>query len=150
MFLSAVGRTGRLQDYEPEILAEDGALARPARGAMTPDDMRRMLKRRLTDAGFGTKTTRVLPGKNEKGHHHRYTQYHAPYSPHSFRVMVVTDLLGQGESTRDVAYMVGHKSERTTARYDRTKQQVKRNLVERIRVKLERDESGPQDTDLQE
>lgn len=137
LFRTAAGRTGLLRPYEPETYAEDGTILEGARGAMTADDMRRMLKRRLTDAGFGKRITCKTPGVDEKGRHHTYTRYDARYSPHSFRVMVVTDLLDQGNDIDDVAFLVGHSSTRTTQGYNRNKRKVKRNLVERIRVNLE-------------
>ena len=53
--------------------------------------MRQMLKRRLEDAG--------LPHL---------------FSPHSFRVAVVTDLLNQNVPLEDVQYLAGHSNPRTT------------------------------------
>lgn len=55
-------------------------------------------------------------------------------SPHSFRVTVATDLLTQGLDVKDVQYLLGHADPRTTSLYDRRKQQVTRNLVERISI----------------
>jgi site-specific recombinase XerD len=78
---------------------------------MTADDIRRMLKRRLRDAG--------LP---------------LCLSPHSFRAMAVTDLLSQGVSLADVQNLAGHADPRTTRLYDRRQRQVTRNIVERISV----------------
>ena len=40
-------------------------------------------------------------------------------TPHSFRAMVVTDLLSQGVSTEHVQYLVGHARPTTTQLYDR-------------------------------
>ncbi|MCB9917204.1 MAG: tyrosine-type recombinase/integrase [Planctomycetes bacterium] len=90
-----------------------------------------MLKRRLTDAGFSVKATRTYSGGSKR------TVHSAGYSPHSFRVMVVTDLLGQGVDVADVAHLVGHSSTRTTERYNRNQRKVRRNLVERIRVNMQ-------------
>jgi integrase/recombinase XerD len=58
--------------------------------------MRQMMKRRLEDAG--------LPGL---------------FSPHSFRVTVVTDLLNQNVPLEDVQYLAGHANPTTTRVYDR-------------------------------
>jgi len=69
--------------------------------------MRPMLKRHLTGAG--------LPDI---------------FSPHSFRVAVVTDLLKQGVPLEDVQYLAGHSNPKTTQIYDRRR--VTRNIVERI------------------
>jgi site-specific recombinase XerD len=79
--------------------------------AMTADDMARMLKRRLRDAGLPLRL-----------------------SPHSFRVMAITDLLTQGVSLSDVQFLAGHADPRTTRLYDRRQQRVTRNIVERISV----------------
>ena len=70
-----------------------------------------MLKRRLKTAG--------LPGI---------------LSPHSFRVLVVTDLLSQNVPLEDVQYLAGHAHPHTTQIYDRRRRRVSRNLVERIFV----------------
>ena len=67
-----------------------------------------MMKRRLADAG--------LPEL---------------FSPHSFRVTVVTDLLNQNVPLEDVQYLAGHSSPTTTRIYDRRRRRVTRNIVER-------------------
>jgi site-specific recombinase XerD len=74
-------------------------------------DICRMVKRRLKDA--------ELPGH---------------YSPHSFRVATVTDLLTQGLPLEDVQYLAGHADPRTTRLYDRRHKRVTRNIVERISI----------------
>lgn len=73
--------------------------------------MRRMLKRRLADVG--------LPDL---------------FSPHSFRVAVVTDLLKQDVPLEDVQYLAGHSNPKTTQIYDRRRRRVTRNIVERISI----------------
>ena len=78
---------------------------------MTAHGVRQMLKRRLKDAGLPEIIT-----------------------PHSFRVMVVTDLLGQNVPMEDVQYLAGHSNPRTTQIYDRRRRRVTRNIVERISV----------------
>ena len=78
---------------------------------MTTDDMGRMMKRRLQDAG--------LPMR---------------FSPYSFQVTTITDLLEQGVPLADVQYLAGHADPRTTRLYDRRMQRVTRNIVERISV----------------
>ena len=79
--------------------------------AMTAHGVRRMLKRRLREAGLPEIIT-----------------------PHSFRVMVVTDLLGQNVPMEDVQYLAGHTNPQTTQIYDRRRHRVTRNIVERISV----------------
>ena len=74
-------------------------------------DICRMVKRRLLDAG--------LPGH---------------FSPHSFRIAMVTDLLNQGVSLENVPYLAGHADPRTTRLYDRRQKQITRNTVERISI----------------
>ena len=73
--------------------------------------IRRMLKRRLATAG--------LPRR---------------LRPHSFRVLVVTDLLAQNVPLEDVQYLAGHSNPQTTQLYDRRRRRVTRNIVERISV----------------
>ena len=79
---------------------------------MTANDMYRMVKRRLQDAG--------LPSRH--------------LSCHSFRATAVTDLLTQGVPLEDVQYLAGHSDPRTTRLYDRRQKQITRNIVERISV----------------
>jgi integrase len=80
--------------------------------ALTPNDIYRMVKRRLQDAG--------LPSRH--------------FSCHSFRATAITDLLTQGVPLEDVQYLAGHSDPRTTRLYDRRQKQVTRNIVERISV----------------
>lgn len=94
LFRSAVRRTRRL-----------------TQNGMTADDMARMVKRRLKDAGLSMRL-----------------------SPHSFRVTTITDLLEQGVPLADVQYLAGHADPRTTRLYDRRQRRVTRNIVERISV----------------
>ena len=79
--------------------------------AMSGIDICRMMKRRLKAAG--------LPGH---------------FSPHSFRVTTVTDLLEQNVPLEDVQYLAGHSDPRTTRIYDRQRRKVTRNIVERISI----------------
>jgi integrase/recombinase XerD len=81
------------------------------KNAMTGIDVCRMMKRRLKSAG--------LPGQ---------------FSPHSFRVATVTDLLEQNVPLEDVQYLAGHADPRTTRIYDRRRRKVTRNIVERISI----------------
>ena len=55
-------------------------------------------------------------------------------TPHSFLVMVVTDLLSQDVPMEDVQYLAGHSNPQTTQIYDRRHRRVTRNIVERISV----------------
>lgn len=79
------------------------------RGRMTPNDLCRMVKRRMRAAG--------LRGE---------------LSAHSFRVATITNLIEQGIPIEDVQHLAGHRDARTTKLYDRTTRRVTRNLVERI------------------
>jgi site-specific recombinase XerD len=73
--------------------------------------IRQMLKRRLKDAG--------LPDL---------------FSPHSFRVAVMTDILKRDVPLGDVQYMAGHSSPATTRICDRRRKRVTCNIVERILI----------------
>lgn len=94
LFPSAIRRTGRLSDK-----------------GMSPDDLSRMVRRRLRDAGLPTRLT-----------------------AHSFRVATITDLLSQGVPLEDVQNLAGHADPRTTRLYDRRGRKVTRNIVERISI----------------
>jgi integrase/recombinase XerD len=108
-----------LLDYIWTAEITDGPLFRTTLGktgrltprAMTGIDICRMMKRRLRDAG--------LPGH---------------FSPHSFRVATVTDLLEQAVPLEDVQYLAGHADPRTTRLYDRRRRKITRNIVERISI----------------
>jgi integrase/recombinase XerD len=80
----------------PLFRAADGKRKLLTDSAYRAPSMRQMMKRRLEDAG--------LPGL---------------FSPHSFRVTVVTDLLNQNVPLEDVQYLAGHASPTTTRVYDR-------------------------------
>jgi site-specific recombinase XerD len=95
LFRSAVRRTNKLTAQ-----------------AMTANDIQRMVKRRLANAGFAR----------------------SRLTCHSFRATTITDLLDQGVSLEDVQYLAGHADPRTTRLYDRRKKQVTRNIVERISI----------------
>jgi integrase len=62
------------------------------------------------------------------------TQLPTHFSPHSFRVTTVTDLLKQNVPLEDVQYLAGHSDPRTTRIYDRRRREVTRNIVERISI----------------
>lgn len=79
---------------------------------MTENDVLRMAKRRLRDAGLSPKH----------------------FKCHSFRASTATNLLDQGVELADVQYLLGHSDPRTTKLYDRRKLSVTRNIVERIAI----------------
>jgi integrase/recombinase XerD len=56
------------------------------------------------------------------------------YSPHSFRVNTITDLLEPGVPLGDVQRLTGHASPRTTNLCDRREQKVKKNIVDKTSV----------------
>jgi integrase/recombinase XerD len=80
---------------------------------MTPIDICRMMKRRLKAAGLPT-----------------------DFSPHSFRVTTITDLLEHNTALEDVQHLAGHADPRTTRLYDRRRRKVTRNIVERISISI--------------
>jgi integrase/recombinase XerD len=108
-----------LLDYIDAAKIAEGPLFRTALGktdtltnrAMTGIDVCRMMKRRLRAAGLPTH-----------------------YSPHSFRVATVTDLLEQNQPLVDVQHLAGHADPRTTRLYDRRRRKITRNIVERISI----------------
>ena len=110
---------GYLREYIEQAAITEGPLFRTVvrktkvltKNAMTGGDICRMMKRRLKGAG--------LPGH---------------FSPHSFRVTTVTDLLEQNVPLEDVQYLAGHSDPRTTRIYDRRRRKVTRNIVERISI----------------
>jgi integrase/recombinase XerD len=96
----------------PRVRTAAGKTEKLTENPMTGIDICRMLKRRLKAAGF--------PGQ---------------YSPHSFRVATVTDLLEQNVELESVEDLAGHSDPRTTRLYDRRRRKVTRNIVERISLK---------------
>ena len=113
-FLLEYIEAGRLQYSEktsPLFRTTSRRTRRLTQNGMTANDISRMLKRRLRDAGLPT-----------------------TYSPHSFRVCTLTDLLTQGVPLDAVQLLAGHADPRTTRLYDRRHRQVTRNIVERISV----------------
>jgi integrase/recombinase XerD len=109
-YLDAAGVAGQ-DDKMPLFRAADGKRRQLTPAGYRAHSMRQMLKRRLEDAG--------LPHL---------------FSPHSFRVAVVTDLLNQNVPLEDVQYLAGHSNPRTTQIYDRRRRRVTRNIVERISI----------------
>ena len=103
-----------MQNEEPKhplFVSAIGRTKRLSTYPMTADAIGYMLKRRLRDAGLPTR-----------------------FSPHSFRVTTITDLLEQGVPLDDVQDLAGHSDPRTTRLYDRRNRKVKRNTVERISI----------------
>ena len=76
---------------------------------MTRNDIGRMIKRRIRQAGLPDDLT-----------------------AHSFRVATITDLLSQSVPLEDVQRLAGHADPRTTRLYDRRDRRITRNIVERI------------------
>lgn len=103
-------------------IAEDrkGYLFRTARGhtatalseqPMGQPDAWRMIRRRAAAAGI-----------------------HAPIGNHSFRATGITAYLSNGGALEHAQEMAGHESPRTTKLYDRTKERLTQDEVERIRL----------------
>jgi integrase len=102
--------------------AEDreGFLFRTARGyngvvlsdkATSQPDAWRMIRRRAAAAGIA-----------------------APIGYHTFRATGITAYLANGGALEDAQEMAAHESPRTTKLYDRTKDRLTRDEVERIRL----------------
>jgi site-specific recombinase XerD len=109
-YIEAAGLEQASKDA-PLFRAAVGKSSKLADSAIHVNDICRMMKRRLKDA--------CLPSR---------------LSPHSFRVAVITDLLGQGVSLEEVQHLAGHADPRTTRLYDRRQRKVTRNIVERISI----------------
>ena len=95
----SISRPAGIEDAPKETPLFRSALGKQKQLTARPlsaNSMGLMLKRRLKDAG--------LP---------------PVFSPHSFRVLVVTDLLSQDVPLEDVQYLAGHANPRTTQIYDR-------------------------------
>jgi integrase len=59
---------------------------------------------------------------------------HAPVGSHSFRTTGITAYLANGGALEHVQEMGAHESPRTTKLYDRTKERLTQDEVERIRL----------------
>jgi integrase/recombinase XerD len=110
-YMRAAGIPEDSKSKTPLFRAGDGKRRVLTPAPYGPHLMRQMMKRRLADAGLETL-----------------------FSPHSFRVTVVTDLLNQNVPLEDVQYLAGHSSPTTTRVYDRRRRKVTRNIVERISI----------------
>jgi integrase/recombinase XerD len=110
-YIEAAGVAEDSKSKAPLFRAADGKRKALTLSPYRSHSMRQMMKRRLEDAG--------LPDL---------------FSPHSFRVTVVTDLLNQNVPLEDVQYLAGHSSPTTTRVYDRRRRKVTRNIVERISI----------------
>ena len=78
-------------------------------GPMSQADAWRMIRRRVAAAGI-----------------------FAPIGNHSFRATGITAYLGNGDSLAHAQAMAAHESPRTTKLYDRTKDRLTQDEVERI------------------
>jgi site-specific recombinase XerD len=106
---------------DPAGIAEEkkGFLFRTSRGhtptvlseqPMTQSDVWRMIRRRAVAAGI-----------------------HAPIGNHTFRATGITAYLSNGGALEHAQSMAAHESPRTTKLYDRTKERLTQDEVERIR-----------------
>ena len=59
---------------------------------------------------------------------------HAPIGNHTFRATGITAYLGNGGTLEHAQSMAAHESPRTTKLYDRTKERLTQDEVERIRL----------------
>jgi hypothetical protein len=99
-YMAVAGPTHADRDA-PLFQSAGGRAGRPNGRPLSNVDVCRLVKRRLADAG--------LPGR---------------FSPHSFRVTTVTDLLSQGVPLEDVQHLAGHADPPTTRLYDRCGRRV--------------------------
>jgi len=59
---------------------------------------------------------------------------HAPIDKHTFRATGITAYLSNGGALEHAQEMAGHESPRTTKLYDRTRERLTQDEVERIRL----------------
>ncbi len=110
-YLESSGSENSKSDDRPLFVTSIRRTKKNTLLSMTANDIGRMIKRRLKNAGLPVRL-----------------------SPHSFRVATITDLLSQGVPLEDVQNLAGHADPRTTRLYDRRKKSVTRNIVERISI----------------
>ena len=60
--------------------------------------------------------------------------FNAPIGNHTFRATGITAYLASGGALEHAQEMAGHESPRTTKLYDRTKERLTQDEVERIRL----------------
>ena len=104
------GIKGQNKD-RPLFRSTPGKTKRLTHNPLTTNDVCRMVKRRLKDAGLSSWL-----------------------STHSFRVTGTTDPLAQRVPLDDVKFLAGHNIPRTTEVYDRRQKKVTRNIVERLSI----------------
>jgi integrase/recombinase XerD len=112
--ISAYIDAGALRDTAKDTPLFQSAVKKKRRlsgKAIHVNDICRMMKRRLKDF--------AMP---------------LLYSPHSFRVTTITDLLEQNVPREDVQHLAGHADPRTTNLYDRRERKIKKNIVDKISV----------------
>ena len=100
-----VSKTTSIPIFRTDVPRERQLSANP----MTDNDMQRIFKRRIRDAGLS-----------------------GGLSPHSFRVTTITSMLEQCVALEDVKNISNHTDPKTVRLYDRRKRKVTRNNVERI------------------
>ena len=121
-FIAGLGSAAALRAFDAAGVAEDrkGFLFRTSRGhvatalsdqPMTQPDACRMIRRRAVAVGIM-----------------------APIGNHSFRATGITAYLSNGGALEHAQEMAAHESPRTTKLYDRTKERLTQDEVERIRL----------------
>lgn len=106
LFRSAAGKTKRLTDYQ----APDPSTKTKAVGTLNGNDVLRLVKRRLKDAGLPPET----------------------FTPHSFRAATATSLRKKDVPRDRVQYLLGHADARTTALYDHSEDEDAHEIVDQI------------------
>ena len=96
----------RLTPYEPPVPSEQ----RNAQGVLTGNEILRMVKRRLKDAGLPADT----------------------FTPHSFRATTATQLDKKGKPRKLIQSFLDHADARTTALYCHTEDEEAQDLVDEI------------------
>ena len=110
--LGIAGALEKLREWKPDVVYAHGHLGiELSEQPMAQPDAWRMIRRRAVAVGI-----------------------HAPIGNHSFRATGITAYLSNGGALEHAQEMAAHESPRTTKLYDRTKERLTQDEVERIRL----------------
>jgi integrase/recombinase XerD len=87
--------------------------------------------------GYGELTVAIVDGpacRARPGRRYAAAGIHAPIGNHTFRATGITAYLSNGGALEHAQEMAAHESPRTTKLYDRTKERLTQDEVERIRL----------------
>lgn len=105
-----VTRRRQLPQAPTDYQAPDPSTKTKAVGTLNGNDVLRLVKRRLKDAGLPPET----------------------FTPHSFRAATATSLRKKDVPRDHVQYLLGHADSRTTALYDHSEEEDAHEIVDQI------------------